>query len=181
MALCQPPGTICAHYSASPRVASKGVRSWRHPGFNTVFSDKPGNCRLIDSDFGGDTARTTITYPEGYRPALEDGIRVRMGGELIETWHDWVALANLLFLLRKLVDPDRVLKDQFNDARYDWDALRKHESLSDALIVELKNILTDLTAAGVKCSPLDRFGDALDDNDVPVASGPAATGSPAQK
>jgi hypothetical protein len=26
--LCEPPGTICAHFSASPRVASKGARSW---------------------------------------------------------------------------------------------------------------------------------------------------------
>jgi hypothetical protein len=43
------------------------------------------------------------------------------------------------------------------------------------MIEELTSILT------VKCSPLERFGDALDENDGPVATDPAFTGSPPVK
>jgi hypothetical protein len=150
-------------------------------GFNTVFSDTPDNCRLIDFDFGGDTATTTIKYPEGYRPALLDGSRVGKGGELIEKCHDWFALAYLLFHLHILVDPvDIDLENRYNAARKKWDALLcdEKETPTDAMIIELKIILTDLTTAGVKCSPLANFRTVLLQNIGRVATQPAATGSP---
>jgi hypothetical protein len=178
-------------------------------GFSTVFSDDEGNCRLIDFDFGGKhTARTTIKYPEGYMPALRDGGRVGKGGTAIEKWHDWYALAYLLFRLHYLVDPvdsgtpvnrfnaarknlfsslgklvsPRALKDQFKDARYNWDVfLRKHESPTEEMIQKLKKILRHLSAAGFTCVPIQLFRGALDGNNSPVATKPAATGSPVKK
>jgi hypothetical protein len=136
-------------------------------GFNTVFSDDEGSSRLIDFDFGGDTARTTIKYPEGYRPALEDGGRVGTGGQEIEKWHDWYALAYLLFILHRLVYPagvDRLLKDEFDEASNNLQlALLYGESPTDAMIEELKSIRTKLTDAGVTCVLLRRFKQALDE------------------
>jgi hypothetical protein len=114
-------------------------------GFNTVFSDTPDNCRLIDFDFGG-AATTPIKYPEGYRPALLDGSRVGKGGKVIEKWHDWFALAYLLFHLHILADPvvsgpgDSGLENLYNSARKKWDAwlCDKNNPPTDARIEELK-------------------------------------------
>jgi hypothetical protein len=131
---------------------------------------------------------TTIKYPEGYRPVLEDGYSYGDGGDVIEKWHDWYTLANLLLMLRNLVDPvgrgpenrfnaarknllfflhnlfDSSPKNRFNAARKKWDALRKHKSPTEDMTEELKSILTKLTDAGVTCVPSKCFKRVLVDN-----------------
>ena len=74
-------------------------------GFNTVFKDK-NQGYLIDFDFGGKLGEKY--YPEGYRTALDDGIRcmdegdnqlpsvdTENKGKPIHPWHDWYALGRL--------------------------------------------------------------------------------------
>jgi hypothetical protein len=163
-------------------------------GFNTVFSDTPDNCRLIDFDFGGDTTTTPIHYPVGYKPELPDGFRVGKGGKVIEKWHDWYALAYLLFFLHELVDPvvsgprDSDLEKQYNAARKKWDAwlcdkknIPTDTRIEELKIEELKSLLTDLAEVGFTFGLWKSFEDALDENNDPVATDPAATGSPQVK
>jgi serine/threonine protein kinase len=152
-------------------------------GFNTVFSDIPGNCRLIDFDFGGrHTATTTITYPVGYTQDLPDGSRVAVGGEVIEKWHDWYALVYLLFHLHDLDYPpgvDMHLMGRYNEVRNSLkSALKSKQCPTEGVIEELKTLLTDLTDADVTCSLLDRFEQAVLQNTSRAATQPATTGSP---
>ena len=153
-------------------------------GFNTVFSSVPNKGWLIDFDFGGFKHLETTVYPEGYKANLNDGSRMGSGGKKITEWHDFYALAQLLFLFHDFVEPagstdatNSSLQLKHFLAREKWENTKEElliENEMANMITSLKELLVDLNEAGWTFSPSIKFQEDLDKCDI---GGKAKNGS----
>ena len=140
-------------------------------GFNTVFSSVPNKGWLIDFDFGGFKHLETTVYPEGYKRYLNDGSRMGSGGKKITEWHDFYALAQLLFLFHDFVEPagstdatNSSLQLRHFLEMVKWRKGKEPTSANEMAntITSLKELLFDLNEAGWTLSPNIKFKKDLD-------------------
>lgn len=151
---------------------------------NMVFGERgedgAPNGWLIDFDFGGKAGNAV--YPPGYNRALSDGQRMGRGGKSIEKWHDWWALANIIFFFHTLEGPRDSLKLKTLDLKGLWNDLKKDEDITDGKVMALQNFLRDIEKCQWTVAPSQGFQDELElGKSTKIGTRPGATGSPPQK
>jgi len=135
-------------------------------GFNTVFTSKQDQGWLIDFDFGGKEHEETTVYPKGYKQALVDGKRPGREGELIEQWHDWKSLGNLIFDCHIFNDPagdtptDLRLRKLITAEKWLF-SINRENPPTESMIADLKALCHDLSTNGWTLRPEDSFGQSL--------------------
>ncbi|CAB9521949.1 expressed unknown protein [Seminavis robusta] len=111
--------------------------------FNVVFGDDKDEGWLIDFDYGGKVG--DVKYPSGYKKALADGDRIGEQEEPIKVWHDWHALATLMFQIHQPAETDRKSNkdalDNLQRVQLVW--LNRDEDPSETNIAELKTSIEE--------------------------------------
>ena len=134
----------------------------------------------ITVDFGGSAG--IVTYPPGYSSALADGVRCGEQGEQIEKWHDWKALANIIFnvhMLKPPTDSTSPLESmEYTQLTTKWKALAANKDITVKAIQEFRDFLQKIEESGwtVECSP--GYAKVLKKLQVKQGTCPKATGSP---
>ena len=152
-------------------------------GFNTVFSENEGEGWLIDFDFGGREGKTTTVIPSGYKFLLADGMRRGKGEERVEKWHDWYALGQLIFYCHSFDPPPTgAYETSVGSMTLKWKKITEKNPATPEMIKELKSFCNELGTKNWSISASDDFEEVLLENGTdPVATHPAATGSPSEK
>jgi serine/threonine protein kinase len=86
--------------------------------YNIIFNENEDKRQgwLIDFDFGGKcVGESLVTYPPRYMSALDDGQRIGKSYKIIQKWHDWYALGQLIFSKHTFEVPEDLKIDEHTE------------------------------------------------------------------